>query len=467
MIVMKFGGTSNRDAGAMSNVIRIIQQCANRSPVVVISAIAEATNMLERAAALASEGKVLESRDIIATLFARHTAIADRIIRQPDRRAALERIMHAFNEELQELVSGVGILRELTPRTLDQFCAFGELLSSRLVAAGLEEAGTPAQWLDTREFLVTDENHGAALPMMDIVEQRLQALARPLVDRSIVPVTQGFIGVTPSGHRSTMGRESSDFSASIIGAALRCEEIQIWTDVDGILTGDPRLVEAPRKIDELSFGEAFELAVLGAKVLHPNTMLPAIERSIPVRILNSGNPSGSGTLVTCWGKAAEPAVKSVTYKRDAVLMSVAPRRRQGQYVFWDHVHSILSRHGITTTISNTLEHRLSLVTGSGARLAPVIHALGEIAEVEMMEHRGVVSLVGSGIMETPRFADRVFPLLAGCHVSMVCTGPSKASMSIVMDDAGVPDAVRRFHSEFFGVSGGHLIAEAVRPAHEN
>ena len=227
----------------------------------------------------------------------------------------------------------------------DVFYCYGELLSSHIVAAVLQEQGIKAEWVDTKDFMVTDENYNAAMPMMDLVEERLRAIVQPLAEQGRVPVTQGFIGITRSNHRTTMGRESSDYSAAIIGAALHVDDIQIWTDVDGILTADPRVVASPKKVKVLSFEEAFELSFFGAKVLHPNTMLPAVEKNIPIHIYNSLRPHLSGTLVASHAASKETVVKSVAFKRDVAMLNVAPRKRFSQYIFWEHIYSILTKYG--------------------------------------------------------------------------------------------------------------------------
>src|SRR5258705_356380 len=192
----------------------------------------------------------------------------------------------------------------------------------RIVAVALEEYGVPSQWIDTKEFMVTDDRHNAASPVMEILMARLQEIVSPLTGQGIVPVTQGYIGVTRSGHRTTMGRESSDYSASVIGAALAAEDVQIWTDVDGILTADPRVVPAPRKVRALSFEEAFDLSYFGAKVLHPKTVLPALERNIPIHVYNSRRPNLAGTLITNKNPSDAPSVKSIAFKRDMSLLTV-------------------------------------------------------------------------------------------------------------------------------------------------
>ena len=289
MIVMKFGGTSNQDAAAMRNVIRIVKSHLARKPLVVISAIARATNELEQVARTAAAGREGEANAILDRLIIRHKGIAHDLVASRDRVQALENILDEAYASLQRLVQGLSIVRELTPRMTDAICCYGERLSSAIVAAGLAEQDVPSVWVDAKEFMTTNDRFGSATPLMDIVTDRLNTRVAPLVRDGKTPVTQGFIGVTLDGAYTTMGRESSDFSASIIGAAMRAELVQIWTDVDGILTADPTVVKGTRVVQEMSFDEAFELSWFGAKVLHPNTMLPLLEQQIPLEIRNSRN----------------------------------------------------------------------------------------------------------------------------------------------------------------------------------
>lgn len=449
MIVMKFGGTSNQDARAIANVVQIVESHRDSKPIVVISAVAQATNMLERIARRASEGTSGKACDAISEFFEKHYTIADDLIKNDERRTEMHRTLQAARAEMEELVKGVEILRELTARTLDAFYSFGELLSSRLVVAGMQEHGIAAQWLDTQEFMITDENHNAALPNMDVVRERLNKLVVPVLKRNVIPVTQGFIGATPKGLRTTMGRESSDYSASIIGAALHSEEIQIWTDVDGILTSDPRVVSSPKKINSMSFEEALELSYFGAKVLHPNTMLPAMEMNIPIRILNSRRPRLTGTRITSESFVGKPLVKSIAYKLNISLVTISPKQRYGQYIFWEHIYSILTKFRATANLSTTSEYKISFTLDTTDNLPAIVHALEEVGVGRVVNGRGIVCLVGENIGETPGFLEKIFHSTSGCPVELISFGASNSSLSLVMDEQEVPNEVRKLHAEFF------------------
>ncbi|TAK53642.1 MAG: aspartate kinase [Bacteroidetes bacterium] len=448
MIVMKFGGTSTQDAQAQSNVAGIVLANLSKTPVVVISAIAQATNVLERAGKLAEQGNVEEANQTLDQLAERHYRILDTNISHKERRASVRVIIEQSLNELKELVRGVAILRELTPRTLDALYCYGELLSSRLIAATCQERGIDAVWLDTKDFMITEAIHNRALPIMEIVQEKLTALALPLIQQGKVIVTQGFIGVTQHGNRTTMGRESSDYSATIIGAALQVENIQIWTDVDGILTSDPRVVASPKKVKTMLPAEAFELSYFGAKVLHPNTMLPALEKSIPVYIYNSRRPHLSGTRVAS-DAFSKPMVKSVAYKRGVVVVTISPRRRLGQYIFWEHVYHVLTKHSVEATVTVSSEFNVAICFEAKNTLDAVIHDLATVGNVTTLEGKGIICLVGYGIRTQPECLSRTFNALSGMQISLLSFGASESSITIVMDDADIFEAVKKLHHEFF------------------
>lgn len=450
MIIMKFGGTSTQDATAITNVVGIVKRHLPDRPVIVISAIARATNALERAGRCAAEGNADEADSILAELLDRHHAINRSVIKDTHRQAQIQQAIHEAHEKLKELVRGVAILHELTPRTLDAFYAFGELLSSRLVAGALEEHGVPSLWLDTKDFMVTDDNFNRAQPMMDLVEARLPGLAGPAIEKGIVPVTQGFIGATSSGRRTTMGRESSDYSAAVIGAVLRASDIQIWTDVDGILTADPRVVASPLKVKVLSFEEAFELSFFGAKVLHPGTMLPAIERNIPIHIYNSKRSKSSGTRVTSENSSGGSIIKSIAYKRGITLLSVVPSKRSGQYSFWESIYNILTKHGAVAQLTSTSEHKFCCVLDGKMNLEGLTHDLSELGQVEMVTGRAIVCIVGSNLQQAYRLQVRMFDALKDIDIGFISYGASTSNISLVTSDEKVLDAVRSLHEEFFG-----------------
>lgn len=461
MIVMKFGGTSNEDAAAMRNVIAIVKAHLAEQPVVVISAIARATNELERTARVAASGREEEAVGIVTRLFDRHRQIVADLIPPEEAASELESMLSATLEEIKTVVKGVAILKELTPRTMDAICSYGERLSSRIIAAGLREADVKSMWVDVREFMITDDNFGNAQPLMDIVSENLECKIRPMLDKKITPVTQGFIGVTQSGEYTTMGRESSDYSASIIGAAMNASLVQIWTDVDGVLTADPRLVGATRKIRRMSFGEAFELSHFGAKVLHPGTMLPVLEKGIPVQIRNSKQGGSTGTLVNAGEKdEAGGVIKSIAYKNDLAMVVVAPLKRINQYLFWESVFSILNRHHVSVYHAATSEYRISFSLERKHLVEGMVAEVEQIGKVTVLDRLGSLCIVGSSLRGASGITDRIFKALTGLDVFMVSFGASETNLTVLLQEAQIAQALTLLHDEFFsGPQTGDLFEE--------
>lgn len=443
----------------MRNVARIVRSRAGEQPIVVISAIARATNLLEQAGKVAATGKLDDAQETLRVLIDRHYAILDDLVTDQYRNAALRSTIAQASAELLDIVRGVSILRELTPRTLDSIYCYGELLSSRLVAAALEVLDVSQEWVDTKEFMVTDEQHMRAMPIMEIVEEKLQSRILPSVAQGKVVVTQGFIGITPGGRRTTMGRESSDFSAAIIGAGLNVTDVEIWTDVDGILTADPTIVELPKKVRTLSFQEAFELSYFGAKVLHPNTMLPALEKNIPIHILNSGRPEQTGTTVTATDFQDGVVPKSIAYKRNLVQITVTPTRRRGQFIFWEQVYSILTKYNAVAVMTSSSEYALSVVLDGKHNIQAIVHELLEFGEVESATEKAAICLVGSNIRGSQFIMPRIFSALEGDYVHMIAFGATTSGVSILVDDDDVVPAVKRLHRVFFEGETDRLLFE--------
>lgn len=449
MIVMKFGGTSTQDAAAMSNVARIVRTWTSSQPLVVISAIARATNSLERIGSLAVSGSSAEANECAGELLDRHRAIVDELIGEPGVRSDLHSAIESAGADLQELISGISILGELTPKTLDKLYSFGELLSSRLVAGVLVESGVPAVWKDTVEFMVTDSRFNAAVPLMDHIEVRVNAVIVPEIMAGKTVVTQGFIGVTQDGKRTTMGRESSDYSAAILASALRAEDVQIWTDVDGILTADPTIVPSPKKLKSLSFSEAYELSYLGAKVLHPGTMLPALERNIPIHIYNSRHPHRSGSLVANTLPESRPVAKSIACRRRLARITISPHRRLGQFLFWEEAFNILVKHSVVPRMTATSEYSLTLIVDQAFDRASVLRDLGEIGAITITEDLASISVVGNNVAEIPRIGERILRSILPSQPLLTIQGVSQSSLTVIVGQENIGDSVRQLHAEFF------------------
>ncbi len=449
MIVMKFGGTSVEDARAMTTVIEIVERERHRKPVVVLSAIAGATNMLLDAARLSVEGKLDEATRLLNELLERHVLILENLIthRTTIQELILE-IRRRF-DELKNLCQGIAILGELTNRSLDAIASVGERLSTLIVARGMEERGLPAELVDARSFMMTDEQYANAAPQMPFIETKARELLLPLINTGKIVITQGFIGSTRKGITTTLGRGGSDYSAAIIGAVLDAEEIQIWTDVDGVLTGDPRIVPSAKKLKVISFREASELAYFGAKVLHPSTILPAVKKNIPVIVLNSRRPAASGTRIVSDPPKSNAAVKSIASKKGITVINIQSTRMLMAYGFLESIFSVFSRHKTPVDLVSTSEVAVSLTIDNTSRLEEILQELESFAEVSVFRNKAIVCIVGEQMHSTVGIADRIFHALGDINVMMISQGASEINMSLVVDETDVVEAVRRLHKEFF------------------
>lgn len=449
MITMKFGGTSVRDADAIANIVRIIRRSLDRHPVVVISAIAQATNILEQIGRSAERGDGGGAADLIGSLMERHRTIASELFPEGSRKEHITFFLGEIEETLRTLVRGISTLKELTPRSLDALCSQGELMSSKIVAEILGEEGIPSEWIDTKDFLITDDIHTRARPRLSVVEDRLKKVIQPMLAAGGVPVTQGYIGSTSDGVRTTMGRESSDYTGALIGGLLGADIIEIWTDVSGVRTADPRIVPEAKRIDHLSFGEAFRLTYYGAKVLHPKTMEPARVYNIPIHILNSGEPDLPGTIISSDPDPAVPGVKSVTSQCDVGILTLTPREKYDQKIFRDHVHGVVMENRLEALLTASSESHVVLVCKS-VEISPIVmKSFEDVCDTAFIAGKGMLCLVGSNIMRTPHLVERTFRAVGDIPSYFVETGSSGDVFGIVVDDVEVNDAVRRVHAEFF------------------
>jgi aspartate kinase len=326
----------------------------------------------------------------------------------------------------------------------------GELLSSRLVTAALQQAGIPADWVDARCAIVTSDDHTRAVPKMRETNAALRASVVPLLDAGRVPVLGGFVGATPEGHTTTLGRGGSDYSAALVGAGIAASEIQIWTDVDGMLTADPRVVAAPRLVPQLSFDEAAELAYFGAKVLHPSTILPAVERNIPVRILNSRKPDGSGTTISAVGAADGTPLTGLASKRDVTVVDITSSRMLMAYGFLRQVFEVFERFRTAVDVVTTSEVTVSMTVDDRRHLDAIVEALKQYGEVAVEPEMALLCAVGDRLRNEPAIAARVVAVLEEVPLRMISQAASRRNITVVMRQADLPHAMQRLHEEFFG-----------------
>ncbi len=447
MIVMKFGGTSVESAQAIERVAGIVKARQGRRPVVVVSAMGKTTNKLLAIANAAIAGQRDEYIRQLHDLRDFHSREA-RLVTPLAERAVLDMVLDEHFQELTELVKGIAVIGELTPRSIDAISSYGERLSSYVVALAFNHFGLPAVHVDSRKVIVTDHRHTQAAPLYAETYRRLEETVAPLAAEKVV-VMGGFIGSTEDGVTSTLGRGGSDFTASIVGAGIRAEEIQIWTDVDGMLTADPTVYPGGHRVKTISFAEAAELAYFGAKVLHPATVIPAVERDIPVLILNSRRPEVPGTRISRDTVPSKNPVKSIACKKKITLVNITSSRMFMAHGFLRRIFEVFDRHETSVDMLATSEVSVSLTVDNPARLDAVRLELEEFAEVSTEPGQAIVCLVGENIRYTPGVAAGVFGALGGINVRMVSQGASLLNLGFVVDEKDLAATVEALHSRFF------------------
>jgi len=448
MIVMKFGGTSVETASAIERVANIVRDRLERRPVVVVSAMGKTTNRLLAIARTAVEGQKKEAIQQIHELRDFHSHEARQVVPLAER-TELDVFLDEHFQELTELVKGLSVLGEATPRSIDAISSYGERLSSHIVARALRHAGMDTVHLDSRCYLVTDERFNQALPNYTLTYPRLAAAIPQLLSAGKVAVMGGFIGATEQGVTTTLGRGGSDFSASIIGAGIGAEEIQIWTDVDGMLTCDPTILPGSRRVKVISFDEAAELAYFGAKVLHPSTLLPAMDRDIPVRILNSRKPSCEGTKIVPQAPPTSNLAKSIACKKNLTVVDISSTRMLMAHGFLHKIFEVFDRHQTPVDMVTTSEVSVSLTIDSTQRLADITRELSEFAEINHENRQAIICVVGDNIRYTPGVAGRIFKAVEHINVRMISQGASLRNVSFVVQESDLKAAVEALHAAFF------------------
>jgi aspartate kinase len=447
MIVMKFGGSSVESAAAIERVARIVKAHEARHPVVVVSALGKTTNRLLAIAAAAIEGKREDYIRQIHDLRDYHSREA-RVVVPLAQRAELDRTLDEHFQELTELAKGLAVLGELTPRSVDAISSYGERLSSYIVALAFRHYGMRTEHLDARDLIVTDKRHTQAAPDFPETYTRLAKTVPPIAAHSVV-VMGGFIGSTLDGVTTTLGRGGSDFTASIVGAGIAAEEIQIWTDVDGMLTADPTILPGGHRVKTISFAEAAELAYFGAKVLHPATVVPAIEKNIPVLILNSRRPETPGTRIIAESVPCANVVKSIACKRKITLVNIHSTSMLMAHGFLKRIFDVFDRFETPVDMVATSEVSVSLTIDNTQHVDAILRELRQFAEAQMEHGQVIVCLVGENIRYTPGVARRVFNSLDGINIRMISQGASLLNLSFVVAEADLRRTVEALHGEFF------------------
>jgi aspartate kinase len=445
---MKFGGTSVEDPAAIRRTAAIVagRVAQGKQPIVVVSAMAKVTDQLLRAAAIAAEGDRTGALAISSRLRSRHRDTAAALV--ADSGALVDRIDLKF-DSLDEILRGLSAILELTPRVSDLIVSFGELFSSHIVAAAFRELGINSFHVDARQIIITDSQFQKAIPQDALIEERAPKKLLPLIAENQVPVMGGFIASNQAGISTTLGRGGSDFTAALIGGALRAEAIEIWTDVDGIMTADPRVCPDALRVKIISFEEAAELAYFGAKVLHPATILPAVKKNIPVLVLNSRNAACEGTRIISLPPHCKSPFKSIAVKKKLSIIDVVASRMLMTHGYLKDIFDIFDKHQCPVDMVSTSEVSVSLTVDSNDKLPAIAADLSQLADVKYEGRKALVCMVGDDIRGKSGISAQVFSAIRHINVRMISQGASEINMSFMIDEDDADEAVRSLHAAFF------------------
>jgi aspartate kinase len=469
IVVMKFGGTSVEDAAAMLRTASIVEGRVNKGvkPVVVVSAMAKVTDQLLAcaAAALAGRGDREAASEITARLRERHMQVAKDLV-NGDRLDTLRLDISRAFDGLDELVRGVAVVGELTARTSDLIVSFGERLSSVMVTAAFAQKGLDSAHIDAREVILTDDHYGKAVPDQIAIERAMREKILPLVTAGRVPVMGGFIG-SCNDVTTTLGRGGSDYTAALVGGGLHAGAIEIWTDVDGIMTTDPRICPDALRVRMISFEEAAELAYFGAKVLHPATILPAVQKNIPVLVLNSRNAANEGTRITATPPPCASPFKSIAAKKRLTIIDIVASRMLLAHGFLKMVFDIFDKHKCAIDMVSTSEVSISVTVDSRESLPAICEELGRIADVKYESDKALICLVGEDIRGQSGIAAQVFAAVSHVNIRMISQGASEINMSFMINEEDVEEAIRSLHKKFFAAPDPSIFDVEARSVTSN
>lgn len=448
LIVSKFGGTSMGDAQCMLRSAQVsVQQNSN---LVVVSATSGTTNKLIEAGGLAKSGNWTQAEKVFTEICLRHRQIGSQLELSSDKTQQLETLF----EELNSILKGIFFLKDGSMRALDALVSMGERMSSVLFSQALEniilksEKKIKVQWYDVRQVMRTDDQFGKAKPLSDEINTLGKKVFADIISEKVIGVTQGYIGATADGQATTLGRGGSDFSAAILAEAIDAQVLEIWTDVAGIATTDPRIVPEAKLIDELSFKEASELATFGAKVLHPATLLPAIKKNIPVFVGSSFEPEKKGTWVRKEVQS-HPLIRAMAIRKKQVLVTISTPEMLQTHGFLFQIFKIFNDLKVSIDAITTSEISVSLTLDDSTLLnKKLVEQLSEIAEVQIEENLSLVSLIGNNINHTPGIAKKIFENIPDINVRMICLGASKHNFCFLVNESQAEEALKRLHKAF-------------------
>ena len=450
-IVMKFGGTSVGDAAAFERVLGIVSANAAKRPVVVVSAMTKVTDALLEAFETAKRGDAAGGTALLAPHIARHRSVCDELVTTELRSAFLAELELA-ERDLTDLLTRAA--RRSLPLSMlkDAVVSYGEQLSSRLLADVLRSGGLAARQVDSRRLVITDDEYGAAQPILEETSAMVRLELEPLSAAGEIPVLGGFIAANRAGETTTLGRGGSDYTAAIVASSLRAAELQIWTDVSGVMTCDPRICSDARTVPRLSYEEAAELSYFGAKVLHPKTIKPAVDSHIPVRVCNTFDPEIVGTMVIDHSGESPKKIKSIAHKKNITVLRITSARMLGAYGFMSAVFQVFDRYRTVIDVISTSEVSVALTLDKTDSIDNVARELGRLGEVEVENGYAVICVVGEGLRASTGLASKIFSTIDDVNISLVSHGASAVNLTFVIKEDDVPKVIRKLHSEFFAAA---------------
>ncbi len=448
MIVLKFGGTSIGNAGAIGNVIQIIKKSAKEPIILVFSAFGNTTDNLLNAAELAVSGELEGSKKTLQKTEEYHFELAQKFIAQNEF-LDLQKKLNLYFEKLSGMVTGIAALRDFSSAVKDEFLAHGELLSTTILDVILRKFNLPTVWIDSRSLIKTDSKFTQAEPDFSKSSEQVHKILPPILEAGQIPVVAGFIAGNSEGRTTTLGRGGSDYTAAILGSLLNVREVKIWTDVDGIMTADPSVVPEARSIRSMSFQEAAELAYFGARVLHPKTITPAMEKKIPVRVLNTHRPEGGGTLILPFSKLNGNPVKSIAYKEGMTLINVVLSKFFKAYGFLRQISEVFNTYKTSVDLIATTEVSVAIAIHEFPNRKEVLQDLKAFGKVAYQKNQAVVCVVGEQIRQQPGIAGRIFTAIPETPISMISQGGSEINISFVCHEKHLDYVIKNLHHTFF------------------
>lgn len=449
MIVMKFGGTSVANYEAITRMISIVKGKLNEKPVVVVSALSKVTDLLYKIADQAALRNRQECSQLLGELRKRHLDLASELLKDaPDLELQARGKVDGICDALEAFVNAVCAVGELSPRSKAVIISNGEYLSSNIICFAMNASGIKTNFIDARRMIITDDDYLRGEPDMEEICARVPGAVLGAYEYADAVITQGFVSATKGGEPTVLGRGGSDYSASLIGMAIDALRIEIWTDVDGVRTADPRRVQNTRCLDKISFEEAAEMAHFGAKVLHPLTIEPAVKKNIPIYVLNSMNPGGEGTAIL-QSSFIEDGVKSVSCKENILVINIFSTKMINTSGFLKKVFEIFSEHKVSVDLISTSEANISVTVDASQDIKGVVEALAGFAEVYVDRDKSQVSVIGKNIINLKGLLEQTFAPLRDCKIYMISQGASYVNISFVVDRAVLNEVVQQIHRYLF------------------